>query len=186
MRLPVTAEASLRTYSSLPQLFCEASERVAARAPLSRVGRTPEVEAGLRQRARRRFEHRGSGGTLVAAQAPPVPGRSRHPRLEIVDGVAARARLASLEVLEVMPGVVVAFQASFPEPLESDALDAGLQLGIPWVLDVSSPRPVARLAPVLRHRVELLVGCPRQRVFIAGMTPDAHLTSDVRIRLLCE
>jgi hypothetical protein len=102
-----------------------------------------------------------------------------------VDGVAARARPPGLEVLEVMPGVVVTFQASFPALFDADPLDAGLSLRIFRVLDVRSPRPVARLVAVIRDCIEVLVGGACQQVFVAGMTPGAHLTSDVRIRLLC-
>ena len=62
----------------------------------------------------------------MAVQTPRIPGTTCHPRFEIVDGVAARARLPRLKVLAVMPAVVVTFQASFPALFDADALDTGL------------------------------------------------------------
>jgi hypothetical protein len=91
-----------------------------------------------------------------------------------------------LKVFAVVSSVVVTSQASLPALFDADALDTRLLLGILRVLDVSSPRTVARLAPVLGDRIEALVGCSCQRVFVAGVTPGAHLVADIRIQLLGE
>ncbi|GMR22043.1 MAG: hypothetical protein BMS9Abin37_0369 [Acidobacteriota bacterium] len=94
---------------------------------------------------------------LVAAHAPCVPVGFRDSRIEIVNRVAACARLPRLKMLEIMSGIVVTLETGFPALLDALPLDAGLMLGIPRVLDMSSAGPVARLAPMIGDLVEVRV-----------------------------